>query len=214
MISQEILVKELKDETKIVIPANTSTILIDFVGKNREIIVKKNAEVKIFTCHTNSTSENVQIFLSEPGATSKLFTLFSAKNEDKITLQGTCIHQASDTHSNMVVKGIVKDSAIAKYDGLVKVKENAKGCTGYQQEHTLLLGDEAQATIIPNLEIANDDVQCSHGATIGRIDEEQLFYLTSRGIPKKEAIKLLITGFFETIIVFILEICGLDNVTI
>ena len=100
----------------------------------------------------------------------------------------------------MLTKGIVKDKSKSVYNGLVNVNENAVNTDGYQKEDILILSENAEADSIPELEINNNDVRCTHGATISQIDKEKLFYLTSRGIKKPEAESLLVNGFIEPVV--------------
>ena len=81
------------------------------------------------------------------------------------------------------------------------MEENAENSDGYQKEEVLLLSEEAEADSIPNLEIHNENVKCSHGASIGSIDKDKLFYLMSRGLSKETSIKLVVEGFFDSLLV-------------
>jgi len=92
------------------------------------------------------------------------------------------------------------DKAKCVYRGLVKIYDNAYGSNGYQKEDTLLLSNDAVADSIPNLEIDNNDVRCTHGATIGRIDKEKMFYMRSRGLNEEQATKEYVKGFFDSLI--------------
>jgi len=100
----------------------------------------------------------------------------------------------------MFLKGILSGKAQTLYSGLINVKEGVTGCEGYQTANTLLLGDDAKADMVPNLEINNNDVKCSHGATIGQVDEDELFYLMSRGLDEQSAKKTIIEGFLHPVI--------------
>jgi Fe-S cluster assembly protein SufD len=82
---------------------------------------------------------------------------------------------------------------------MIYVAENASKTDGYQANRNLVLSEKARADSIPGLEILTDDVRCTHGATVGKLDAEQIFYLESRGIPRKEAEKLIVEGFFDPI---------------
>jgi len=84
--------------------------------------------------------------------------------------------------------------------GLVYISKNAEQSTGYEKQDALLLSDEAEADAIPNLQIENNDVKCSHGSTIGQIDKEQLFYLMSRGLNEESAKKKIIEGYFAPVL--------------
>ena len=119
--------------------------------------------------------------------------------------------QHSDTHSvidhtvpnctsHQNYKGVLNDRARAVFNGKVLVRENAHGTDAQQSNKNLLLSNEARVDTKPQLEIFNDDVKCSHGATVGQLEEEELFYLLTRGLPENLARNLLTYGFAEEII--------------
>lgn len=112
---------------------------------------------------------------------------------------------ASQTKSDMVSRGIVDDESKNIYRGKIRAEPNTKGIDGYQKHDVLILNNNAEADAIPELEIETDDVKCSHGATIGKVNKDQLFYLRSRGLSKEEATKMIIKGFFEPLIKMIPE---------
>ncbi len=109
-------------------------------------------------------------------------------------------HQAPRTMSDLLYKAALTDASRMIYTGLIRIAKAAKQTDAYQANHNLLLSQQAKAETIPMLEILADDVQCKHGATIGPVDEEQLFYLMSRGIPRTLAERILVRGFVEPII--------------
>ena len=91
----------------------------------------------------------------------------------------------------------MRDESLAVFSGLIRVEPGAQKTDAYQTNRNLILGtDEAMAVSLPNLEIMADDVKCSHGSTTGQVDDVELFYLMSRGIPRHEAEKLVVFGFF------------------
>ena len=94
----------------------------------------------------------------------------------------------------------LKDESTSIYQGIIKVEKIAQRTDSYQSNKNLLLGTEARADSIPKLEILADDVKCSHGATVGPVDKEQLFYLNCRGLNLKEAEELIVRGFFVQIL--------------
>jgi len=106
-------------------------------------------------------------------------------------------HQASDTYSDLDFKIVLKDKARSAYTGLIRIEPNATNCEAYQENRNLLLSEGTRADTIPELEILNDEVRCSHGATIGPLDEDELFYLAARGIPRDEAVRMVVSGFVE-----------------
>ncbi|OPZ01472.1 MAG: FeS cluster assembly protein SufD [Alphaproteobacteria bacterium ADurb.BinA305] len=109
-------------------------------------------------------------------------------------------HRAGHTESDLFFKGALRDAARAVYYGVIRVHPQAQQTNGYQQNRNLLLSEKAKADSIPILEIEANDVKCSHGATVGQVDPEQLFYLMARGLPRPEAERLLVEAFFREIL--------------
>ena len=110
------------------------------------------------------------------------------------------LHEAPNATSDLEFKGALKDGARSVYSGLIKVSEGAQKTDAYQQNRNLVLSRTARADTIPNLEIAANDVRCTHGATVSQVEEEHVFYLQARGIPRSEAQKLIVEGFFRPVI--------------
>ncbi len=110
------------------------------------------------------------------------------------------LHESPYATSDLEFKGALKDQARTVYSGLIKVYEGAQKTDAYQQNRNLLLSREARADSIPNLEIAANDVRCTHGATISQVVPEHIFYLQARGVPYTEAQKLIVEGFFRPVI--------------
>ena len=106
-------------------------------------------------------------------------------------------HLASNTTSNLLFKGVLSKNAYALWQGNIFVGDGTHGVDGYQMNRNLLLGENVQAQSIPGLEILTDDVKCSHGVAMSNIDEDQLFYLSSRGIDETTAARLIVGGFIE-----------------
>ncbi len=106
-------------------------------------------------------------------------------------------HLASNTISNLLFKGVLSKNAYALWQGNIFVGDGTHGVDGYQMNRNLLLGENVQAQSIPGLEILTDDVKCSHGVAMSNIDEDQLFYLSSRGIDETTAARLIVGGFIE-----------------
>jgi len=108
-------------------------------------------------------------------------------------------HLVPHTNSDLLFKGALKEKSRSVWQGMVYVAPGAQKTDGYQANRNLILSDTARADSIPGLEISADDVRCSHGSTIGKIDPEPLFYLLSRGIPQEDAERLIVEGFFDPI---------------
>jgi len=108
-------------------------------------------------------------------------------------------HDAPKTRSNLLFKGAVQGHAQSVYTGLIKVRKDARGTDAFQTNRNLKLSEHAWAESVPNLEIETNDVRCSHASTVGPIDEEQRFYLESRGVPPGLAERLIVLGFFNEV---------------
>ena len=108
-------------------------------------------------------------------------------------------HLAPHTTSDLLFKGALKGKSRSVWQGMIYVAKDAQKTDGYQANRNLVLSDQARADSIPGLEILADDVRCTHGATVGKLEQEPLFYLKSRGIPQAEAEKLVVEGFFDPI---------------
>jgi len=109
-------------------------------------------------------------------------------------------HLADHCTSDLLIKGCLKDRARSVYQGLIQVAEGAQRTDAYQANRNLVLSDTARADSIPGLEILANDVRCTHGATIGNVDPEQMYYLMARGLPRNEAQRLIVEGFFAPVI--------------
>ena len=108
-------------------------------------------------------------------------------------------HLAPHTTSDLLFKGALKGKSRSVWQGMIYVAKGAEKTDGYQANRNVILDEGARADSIPGLEILADDVRCTHGATVGKLEQEPLFYLRSRGIPKKDAERLVVEGFFDPI---------------
>ena len=135
-----------------------------------------------------------------PGGAAEMLGLFFADENQHIDHQTRQMHVSPYATSDLLFKGALKDRARTVYSGLIKVFPNAQRTDAYQANRNLVLSRTARADTIPNLEIGANDVRCTHGATIGQVEEEYIFYLMSRGINRTEAVKLIVDGFFDEVI--------------
>ncbi len=110
------------------------------------------------------------------------------------------LHEAPHGTSDLEFKGALKEGARSVFSGMIKVEEGAQRTDAYQQNRNLVLDRTSRADSIPNLEIAANDVRCTHGATVSQVVPEHLYYLQARGIPRAEAQKLIVEGFFRPVI--------------
>ena len=134
------------------------------------------------------------------GATTKQVALYYADGEQMHDFRTMQDHVAPKTHSDLLFKGAVQDTAKSVYTGLIRIREEAKGSVAYQTNRNLTLSEGAWAESVPNLDIRTNDVKCSHASAVGPIDEEQRFYLESRGIPPEVAERLVVLGFFDDVL--------------
>ncbi|MBQ7253371.1 MAG: SufD family Fe-S cluster assembly protein [Bacteroidales bacterium] len=121
--------------------------------------------------------------------------LYLAGGSSSVNIKVNIVHNWLNCSSRQLFKGIVAAQARTCFSGLIKVPEKCIGTEAYQENHNLLLSDDCRAQSLPQLEIYADDVKCSHGATFGRLNEDELFYMRSRGIPESEARRLQMVAF-------------------
>src|ERR687889_1014991 len=140
---------------------------------------------------------NVEAGLTAAGGDSEMLGLYFADSNQVIDHHTLQDHISPNAHSDLLYKGALRDESLTIFSGLIRVEPGAQKTDAYQTNRNIILGtDDAFAVSLPNLEIMADDVKCSHGSTTGQVDETDLFYLMSRGIPRKEAEKLVVFGFF------------------
>lgn len=138
--------------------------------------------------------------LSGKGAGTKQVALYFAGGTQMHDFRTIQDHDAPHTSSDLLFKGAVQDHAASVYTGLIKIRKHADGSTAYQTNRNLTLSEGAWAESVPNLDIETNDVKCSHASTIGPIDEDQRFYLESRGVRPEVAERLVVLGFFDEVI--------------
>ena len=138
--------------------------------------------------------------LAAPGGFSEMLGVFFADGDqhfDHRTLQD---HVAPNCTSDLLYKGALRDRSRAVYSGWVHVRPDAQKTNAMQTSRNIVLSEHAKADAIPNLEIEANDVRCGHAASVGPVDEDAIFYLTSRGIPRAEAERLIVSGFFQEVL--------------
>jgi Fe-S cluster assembly protein SufD len=138
--------------------------------------------------------------LAGPGATSRVTGAYFADGEQHLDYDTFQEHIAPSTESDFAFKGALRENATAVWRGMIRVEEGAQKTNAYQENRNLLLSDKAHADSIPGLEIMANDVRCTHGATLGRINRDELFYLMARGLSRAEAERLVVRGFFQDVL--------------
>lgn len=138
--------------------------------------------------------------LAGKGGTSKLSAVYFADGNRMHDFRTIQDHAAPSTTSDLLFKGTVADHARSVYSGLIRVRKDAPGTNAFQTNRNLVLSPGASAESVPNLEIENNDVRCSHASAVGPIDPEHLYYLESRGLPPEVARRLVVLGFFDDVL--------------
>ena len=133
------------------------------------------------------------------GAESDLMAVYFGDGTQMLDFRTLQDHAAPRTRSDLLFKGAVEDEAQSVYSGLIRIRKDAQKSNANQSNRNLVLTEGAEAKSVPNLEIEADDVKCSHASTVGPIDDEQLYYLASRGVPPEEAERLIVLGFFDDV---------------
>ncbi len=134
------------------------------------------------------------------GASTRQVALYFAGGNQMHDFRTIQDHAAPHSNSDLLFKGAVQDHARSVYTGLIKIRENAKGTVANQTNRNLTLSEGSWAESVPNLDIETNDVKCSHASTVGPIDEEQRFYLESRGVRPEIAERLVVLGFFDEVL--------------
>jgi Fe-S cluster assembly protein SufD len=142
----------------------------------------------------------IQNDLSGQGATSRVTGAYFADGTQHLDYDTFQEHIAPNCESDFAFKGALRDNATAVWRGMIRVEPDAQKTNAYQECRNLMLSPTAHAIPIPGLEIMANDVRCTHGATVSRVDREQLFYLMSRGLPRAEAERLVVRGFFQDVL--------------
>ena len=191
--------------TQIRVEKNASLCLIrlqltsdqSIIRTNTCILQEESSQVKILniTLGSGEVENQLQILLSGRNAQCQTsgILVFGGKGHclQKVQME----HKVSDCQSNQLFKVVVGNDAVSEFEGLIRVSQDAQKTQAFQRSDALLQSANARAKSMPFLEIYADDVKCSHGATVGQLDKEALFYMQSRGIGREEARRMLISAF-------------------
>jgi Fe-S cluster assembly protein SufD len=164
--------------------------------------VERDAELDWVTGGFGSKKGKIRIQndLAGPGATSRVTGAYFADGVQHLDYDTFQEHIAPNTTSDFAFKGALRDKSRTVWRGMIRVERDAQKTNAYQENRNLLLSKTAHADSIPGLEILANDVRCTHGATLGQVDREQLFYLMARGLPRHEAERLIVRGFFQDVL--------------
>lgn len=159
----------------------------------KHFILKKNEKKTIVI----DQSGDYTIELAGEGAEATILGAFVGKDNDEFIVHTLQLHKAPNTMSDLLIKSVLGGNSKLHYDGLIKIEKNAQKSNAYQRNENLLLSENAHVESKPELEIEANDVRCTHGATMGMIDEEEIFYLMTRGISRKDSEQLIVDGFLQ-----------------
>jgi Fe-S cluster assembly protein SufD len=146
------------------------------------------------------TKAHLETILNAQGGRADLLGIWIGTDDRHVDIHTLQDHKAPRTSSDLLYKNALKDRSKTIHTGLIRIARSAKQANAYQANRNLLLSEGAKADSIPMLEIEADDVRCTHGVAVGPVDEEQRFYLTSRGLTEAEAERLIVQGFFDPIL--------------
>jgi Fe-S cluster assembly protein SufD len=135
--------------------------------------------------------------LDQPGSWGRMSGIFFTNGRQHLDMDTEQIHNAPDTVSDLLYKGALREKSRVVWQGMIKALPDSQRIDGFQANRNLMLDETARADSIPGLEIEADDVRCTHASAIGKLDEEEIFYLMSRGIPRHTAIEMSVQGFFD-----------------
>ncbi len=168
----------------------------------KRAVVETHGAVNWLTCTIGSRHTRLEVssILKGEGAKTNNWGLYFGSKTQLFDFAYSTVHSAPHTTSDILTKGVLNESAKSVFRGLIKMEKSSAGSNGYQKGDALLLSESAEADAIPKLEIDNNDVKCSHGASIGQVDKEKLFYMMARGISEEDARKKIVEGFLEPMI--------------
>ena len=167
----------------------------------KRIELETNAKLKwVLDIQGSKLSKtNIETVLKGSGAAAEVLGLLCGNKKQHLELYAWTQHAAPHTTADILIKGTANDAAKTIFQGMIRIEKAAQGTESYMANNNLVLSEKAHADSIPRLEIEADDVRASHGATIGQVDAEQLFYLETRGLNREEAEHLIVEGFYEDI---------------
>lgn len=168
-------------------------------GFNVEYNLKKGDWQIFFNLKELSQKLFTRINLIEKGSSVKVFGLFIGQKTDSMDWDFKIIHQKSQTKADILIKGVLDNSAKIQFDGVLAVEPKLTEVESILRHHTFLLSDSAKALVVPSLEIKSDEAKITHASSLSTLDEEQLFYLYSRNYSYTKAKDLLVQGFLREV---------------
>lgn len=204
--TQQIILTSVNEpEVEYMIDADAHVKIISVISTDvtsvRHAHVSERASVEWYTIILGGkVSQEIATFHDGVAARSQHSGLFFGMNHDHIAMNYWSEHQAPNTVGHILIHGVLFEQAYADFKGNVRITPTGHQTDASLTEHTILLGKRARSDSVPQLEIATNDVKVTHSSAMTRVDEEQLFYLASRGIARDEAQRLIVRGFLNDII--------------
>jgi len=188
---------------------------LSFRTKEQEYIVGQNARLTLVLVGLGEKTSawHLRVRLAGIGANAQILGLLVGTGSTSLSLNTLQHHTAPDTVSNLLVKSVLTGSSQFLYDGAIRVEKNAQKTDAYQRNENLVLSPNAHTESRPVLEIAANDVRCTHGATVGQPSREQLWYLATRGLAQKEARMHIVTGFLDSVLAHIPDLAIKKRIT-
>ena len=168
----------------------------------KRVVIDRDAFVSWVPVHLGGrlTKQVLDIVTAEKGSDMRHTGLYFTERDEHLDLFTTDLHEAPHTAGDTVWKGALTGESRASYEGLIEIVEGATNSHTYLQTHQMLLSQRAKGDAIPSLIVKVDDVSASHGGTVGELDEEQIFYMMTRGISRIDAVRTLVEGYFEEVV--------------
>ena len=167
---------------------------------NLHLIQEAGSRVKIHLINFSSATNSITIEQAGEGCETEIYALAYLHGEESVTTETHVKHAVGGGKSNQLIKFVLDDKACGRFIGDLKIVPDAQQTEAHQTNRNLLLSDEAEMRTQPQLEIYADDVQATHGASTGQLDESALFYMQQRGISKQKARQLLVNAFMKEVI--------------
>jgi FeS assembly protein SufD len=168
----------------------------------KRVEIGRDAHVSWVPVHLGGrlTKQTLDIVTAEQGSDMRHTGLYFTERDEHLDLFTTDKHERGHTTGDTVWKGALTGSSRASYEGLIHIVQDAQETHTYLQTHQMLLSSDAKGDAIPSLIVQTDNVSASHGGTVGELDAEQIFYMMTRGLPRSEAVRILVEGYFEEVV--------------
>jgi len=187
--------------TKLFRPFSGEKVLVHGGNPARHIVeAGQKLELEFCVMPGESGDIDIEVDLVGEGASVEIKGLYLLGGSEIVRICTLVHHRVPGCHSSQLINGIASGQADVRFDGVIVVAPDAQHTEAFQENHNIVLSADARVETLPQLEIYADDVKCSHGATVGQLDEDALFYMRSRGVPEKEARVLQMLSFLSGVI--------------